>query len=206
MGIAVTAEWTDLASISLASVSQESEVNQSRVPDQTDVARFEMAVLPHLTAAYNLARWLTGNDHDAEDVVQESYLRALKFFSGFRRGSCRPWLLTIVRNTCYTWMRRNRMEEPGLELDEELYVDSNSPSPEAILLAAARGDMVRRALEELPAEFREIVILREMEGLSYKEIAEATAVPVGTVMSRLARARARLQKLLGEANPSEGRA
>ena len=98
------------------------------------------------------------------------------------------------------------MEEPGIELDDDLRIDSNSPSPEAILLAAARRDLVRRALEELPAEFREIVILREMEGLSYKEIAEVTAIPVGTVMSRLARARARLQKLLGEANPSEARA
>ncbi len=199
MGIAVISGWAGLAS-----VSKESEVNQSRVPDQAEIARFEQAVLPHLNAAYNLARWLTGNDHDAEDVVQESYLRALKFFSGFRGGSSGPWLLTIVRNTCYTWIRRNRMEEPGVELDEDMYVDSNSPSPEAILLAAARGDLVRRALEELPAEFREIVVLREMEGLSYKEIAEVTAVPVGTVMSRLARARARLQKLL--ANPSEARA
>ena len=176
------------------------------MPDLPEVARFEQAVLPHLTAAYNLARWLTGNDHDAEDAVQESYLRVLKFFSGFRGGSSRPWLLAIVRNTCYTWLRRNRMEEPGMELDEELHVDTSSPSPEAILLAAARSDLVRRALEELPAEFREIVILREMEGLSYKEIAEVTAIPVGTVMSRLARARARLQKLLGEANPSEARA
>ncbi len=200
MGISLTAEWTGLAL-----VSRECEVNQSRVQDQPEVARFEQTILPHLTAAYNLARWLTGNEHDAEDVVQESYLRALKFFSGFRGGSSRPWLLTIVRNTCYTWMRRNRMEEPGVELDEEIYVDSNSPNPEAILLAAARRDLVRRALEELPAEFREIVILREMEGLSYKEIAEVTSVPVGTVMSRLARARARLQKLLGEANPSEAR-
>jgi len=200
VGIPVIAEWTGLTG-----ASQECEVDQSRVPDQPEVARFEQAVLPHLTAAYNLARWLTGNEHDAEDAVQESYLRALKFFSGFRGGSSRPWLLAIVRNTCYTWLRRNRMEEPGMELDEELHVDTSSPSPEAILLAAARSDLVRRALEELPAEFREIVILREMEGLSYKEIAEVTAIPVGTVMSRLARARARLQKLLGEANPSEAR-
>jgi RNA polymerase sigma-70 factor (ECF subfamily) len=176
------------------------------VADQPEVARFEQAVLPHLAAAYNLARWLTRNDHDAEDVVQESYLRALKFFSGFRGGSSRPWLLAIVRNTCYTWMRRNRVEEPAMEPDEELRVESSSPSPEAILLAATRSDLVRRALEELPAEFREIVILREMEGLSYREISEVAAVPVGTVMSRLARARARLQKLLGEANPSEARA
>jgi len=201
MGITVIAEWTDLAG-----VSPECEADQRRMPDLPEVARFEQAVLPHLTAAYNLARWLTGNDQDAEDAVQESYLRALKFFSGFRGGSSRPWLLAIVRNTCYTWLRRNRMEEPGIELDDDLRIDSNSPSPEAILLAAARRDLVRRALEELPAEFREIVILREMEGLSYKEIAEVTAIPVGTVMSRLARARARLQKLLGEANPNEARA
>ena len=205
MGIPVIAEWTGLAGDG-AGVPVLVEVDQRRVPDQPEVARFEQAVVPHLTAAYNLARWLTGNEHDAEDVVQESYLRALKFFSGFRGGSSRPWLLAIVRNTCYTWMRRNRMEEPGMELDDDLRVDSSSPSPEAILLAAARSDLVRRALEELPAEFREIVILREMEGLSYKEIAEVTAIPVGTVMSRLARARARLQKLLGEANPSEARA
>ena len=202
MGIPVIAEWT--GHIMRQDCRSHVKVNQSQVSDQPEVARFEQAVLPHLTAAYNLARWLTGNDHDAEDVVQESYLRALKFFSGFRGGSSRPWLLTIVRNTCYTWMRRNRMEESGVELDEDIYVDSNSSSPEAILLAAARGDLVRRALEELPAEFREIVILRELEGLSYKEIAEVTAIPVGTVMSRLARARARLQKLL--ANPSEARA
>jgi len=205
MGIPVIAAWTGRVG-DRQELPVPRELDQKRVPDQPEVARFEQAILPHLTAAYNLARWLTGNDHDAEDVVQESYLRALKFFSGFRGGSSRPWLLAIVRNTCYTWMRRNRIEEPGMELDEELHVDTSSPSPEAILLAAARGDLVRRALEELPAEFREIVILREMEGLSYKEIAEVAAVPVGTVMSRLARARARLQKLLGEANSSEARA
>ncbi len=205
MGIPVIAAWTGRVG-DRQELPVPRELDQKRVPDQPEVARFEQAILPHLTAAYNLARWLSGNDHDAEDVVQESYLRALKFFSGFRGGSSRPWLLAIVRNTCYTWMRRNRMEEPGMELDEELHVDTSSPSPEAILLAAARSDLVRRALEELPPEFREIVILREMEGLSYKEIAEVAAVPVGTVMSRLARARARLQKLLGEANPSEARA
>ncbi len=159
-----------------------------------------------MEAAYNLARWLTGNDHDAEDVVQESYLRALKFFAGFRGENGRPWLLTIVRNTCYTWLRRNRMGELTADLDEEAQlVDTATVNPEAMLLAAARIESVQRALEELPIEFREIVILRELEGLSYKEIAEIAAIPVGTVMSRLARARARLQKLLSEPGLAEVR-
>ena len=205
MGTPAIAEWTSRAG-DRQELPVPRELDHRTVADPLEIARFEQAVLPHLAAAYNLARWLTRNDHDAEDVVQESYLRALKFFSGFRGDSSRPWLLAIVRNTCYTWMRRNRVEEPAMDPDEELRVESSSPSPEAILLAAARSDIVHRALEELPAEFREIVILRELEGLSYKEIAEVAAVPVGTVMSRLARARARLQKLLGEANPSEARA
>jgi RNA polymerase sigma factor (sigma-70 family) len=177
------------------------------VPEKSVVTRFEELALPHMEAAYNLARWLTGNDHDAEDVVQESYLRALKFFAGFRGENGRPWLLTIVRNTCYTWLRRNRMGEITTELEEEAQlVDTTSVNPEAMLLAAARTESVQRALEELPVEFREIVILRELEGLSYKEIAEIAAIPVGTVMSRLARARARLQKLLSEPGLTEVRA
>ena len=173
------------------------------MPEKADLARFEQAVLPHLGAAYNLARWLTGNDHDAEDIVQESYLRALKFFGGFRGGNSRPWLLTIVRNTSYTWLRRNRMGEGTTELDEEMHeIDYEMSNPETVLLAAARSDLVHRALEELPVALREIVILREMEGMSYKEIAEVAALPIGTVMSRLARARARLEKLLAGANPT----
>jgi RNA polymerase sigma-70 factor (ECF subfamily) len=176
------------------------------VPEKADLARFEQAVVPHLGAAYNLARWLTGNDHDAEDVVQESYLRALKFFGGFRGGNSRPWLLTIVRNTSYTWLRRNRMGEGTTELDEEMHgIDYEMSNPETVLLAAARSDLVHRALEELPVPLREIVILREMEGMSYKEIAEVAALPIGTVMSRLARARARLEKLLTGANPTGAR-
>ena len=173
----------------------------------TEVARFEEAVLPHLSAAYNLARWLVGNEHDAEDVVQESYLRALKFFAGFRGANGRPWLLAIVRNTCYTWLRGKRMDEMTTELDEDLQVaDTSAANPEALLVAAARGELVQRALEELPAEFREAIVLRELEGMSYKEIAEVAQVPVGTVMSRLARARARLEKILSKANPAGARA
>jgi len=174
---------------------------------KTELTRFEQTVLPHLDAAYNLARWLTGNEHDAEDVVQESYLRAVKFFGGFHGESARPWLLAIVRNTCYTWLRRNRMDEPTTELDESTQmIDPSGANPESILLAAARTELVRQALEALPPGFREIVILRELEGMSYKEIADIASIPVGTVMSRLARARARLQKLLSEPDLTEARA
>ena len=174
---------------------------------KTELARFEETVLPHLDAAYNLARWLTANEHDAEDVVQESYLRAVKFFSGFHGENAKPWLLAIVRNTCYTWLRRNRMEEPATELDEGTQlIDQSSPNPESLLLAAARTELLRRALETLAPGFREIVILRDIEGMSYKDIAEIASIPVGTVMSRLARARARLQKLLSEPDLMEARA
>lgn len=174
---------------------------------KTELARFEQTVLPHLDAAYNLARWLTGNEHDAEDVVQESYLRAVKFFDGFHGENARPWLLAIVRNTCYTWLRRNRMEEPTTELDEGMQmIDQTIPNPESLLLAAARTELLRQALQNLPTGFREIVILRDLEGMSYKEIAEIASIPVGTVMSRLARARARLQKLLSEPDLAEARA
>jgi len=167
------------------------------VPEKAELARFEQVVLPHLGAAYNLARWITGNDHDAEDVVQESYLRALKFFDGFRGSNSRPWLLAIVRNTCFTWLRQNRFSELSTELDEEIHGKEKEPAnPESILLAAAQSEMVRKAIEKLPPESREVIILREMENLSYKEIADIASIPVGTVMSRLARARSRLQELL----------
>ncbi|MDT5156865.1 MAG: hypothetical protein QOH51_1222 [Acidobacteriota bacterium] len=164
---------------------------------QNKLAGFEEAVLPHLDAAYNLARWLTRNEADAEDVVQESVLRAFRYFSGFRQGAeGRPWLLGIVRHTCYTWMRQNRAQELLVPLDESNDLESQDLSPEALLLQSADGQMVRRALEELPVEFREVVVLRELEGMSYKEIAGITDLPLGTVMSRLARARKRLQKSL----------
>ncbi len=171
--------------------------------EQSDVARFEQAVLPHLDAAYNLARWLTRNDTDAADVVQEAFLRALKFFGGFRGGDTRAWLLTIVRNACYTWLRRNRVNELATPFDEETH-SVESDDPETILLEGADREMLRQALEALPVEFREVVILRELEGLSYKEIAGVADVPVGTVMSRLARARKRLRLVL-TSGPEGGR-
>jgi RNA polymerase sigma factor (sigma-70 family) len=160
---------------------------------------FEQAVLPHLDAAYNLARWLTRREHDAQDVVQEAYLRAFKAFDQFHGGSgdARCWLLTIVRNTCFTWLRRNRPAGSTVHFEAELHeADTESTNPEAIMEQKEEGQMVHRAIEALPVEFREVIILREFENLSYQEIAAIADVPVGTVMSRLARARDRLHKSL----------
>jgi len=157
---------------------------------------FEEAFLPHIGAAYNLARWLTRNDADAEDVVQEAYLRALKSFGGFHGSDGRPWLLTIVRHTCYTWLKRNRSPEFA-EFDEAIYLrETDAPDPEASLIMSSEKRAVREALERLPVEFREVMVMRELEGLSYREIAAIAEIPVGTVMSRLARARKRLQAAL----------
>jgi RNA polymerase sigma-70 factor (ECF subfamily) len=159
---------------------------------------FEQTVLPHLDAAYNLARWLVGNDHDARDVTQEAILRAFKFFGSFRGENPRAWLLTIVRNTFYNWLKKNRPTKIAGELDDEaLMVEDVSVNAETINLRQADAETVRRAIAELPVEFREMIILREMEGFSYKEIADLSDVPIGTVMSRLARARKQLQKSLG---------
>jgi len=159
-------------------------------------ARFEQAVLPHLDAAYNLARWLTRNEHDAEDVVQEAYLRAYRFFDGFHGGDGRPWLLTVVRNTCYTWLKRNRPPTPTAPFDEAVHAADETFNPEALFLQGAAREMLHDALGELPTEFREAVVLRELEGLSYKEIAAVTEAPLGTVMSRLARGRGLLRERL----------
>jgi RNA polymerase sigma-70 factor (ECF subfamily) len=168
---------------------------------------YEQKVLPHLDAAYNLARWLAGNDHDAQDVAQEASLRAFKFFGGFHGENARAWLLSIVRNTFYTWLRKNRPKEKLVEIDDEtLAIEDESAGAESASPPFADADAVRRVIAELPVEFREIVILREMEGFSYKEIADLAEVPIGTVMSRLARARKLLQKsLTREFNPEDQR-
>jgi RNA polymerase sigma-70 factor (ECF subfamily) len=171
------------------------------VPGAATRERFEQAVLPHLDAAYNLARWLTRNDQDAQDVTQESFLRAFRFFDGYQGGDMRAWLLTIVRNTCYTWLHRNRPPYTAVEFDEEIHSDESSggADPEIQVLANADKAAVHRALEELPDIFREVLVLREVEGMSYKEIADVASVSLGTVMSRLARARTRLRQSLGAA-------
>lgn len=167
------------------------------MPEESRAVRFEEVVLPHLPAAYNLARWLVRNDQDAEDVVQEAYLRAFRFFGGYRGGGSRSWLLTIVRNTCYSWLQRNRARElldPIDESHEDAMVDF--ANPELRLVRDADAQMVREALAELPLEFREVMVMREMEELSYKEISAIADLPIGTVMSRLARGRKRLYSLL----------
>jgi RNA polymerase sigma-70 factor (ECF subfamily) len=161
-------------------------------------------VLPHLDAAYNLARWLVRNEHDAEDVVQEAVLKALRFFAGFRGGDARGWLLTIVRNACYTWLRKRRPADLADSLDEERHGrEDGGPSPEAEVLRQAVGRSLRDALESLPLGLREAIVLRELEGLSYAQIASVAEIPIGTVMSRLSRARRRLQHVLSDA--AEGR-
>jgi RNA polymerase sigma-70 factor (ECF subfamily) len=164
------------------------------VDEREPLKTFEQTVLPHLDAAYNLARWLAGNDPDAQDVAQEACLRAFRFFGGFRGDNPRAWLLTIVRNTFYTWLRQNRPAEITLGLDEEA-LDVEDVSANAINLTSRLSDAeaVRQAIEKLPVEFREIVVLRELEGFSYQAIADLADVPIGTVMSRLARARKLLQ-------------
>lgn len=157
-----------------------------------------------MDAAYNLARWLMRNEHDAEDMVQEAYLRAFKFFQGFRGVDGRAWLLAIVRNTCYSWLEQNRAQELKTAFDEKIHsVDRDTSNPATLALQSADHQMLRKALNELPVEFREIVVLRDLEGLSYKEIAEIANIPAGTVMSRLARARERLKQVLCN-RPKEG--
>jgi RNA polymerase sigma-70 factor (ECF subfamily) len=173
------------------------ESRSTALEEQDKLARFERSIMPHMNAAYNLARWLAGNDSDAQDIVQEAYLRAFKFLNGFRGGDSRSWLLRIVRNAFYDWLKRNRREETGTSFDEELHsTDDETGMPDTLLLEKADHELVRRAIEDLPREFREILVLREIEGFSYKEIADIAEVPLGTVMSRLARAREHLRTLV----------
>jgi RNA polymerase sigma-70 factor (ECF subfamily) len=171
--------------------------------DRSRAARFEELILPYLDDAYNLARWLTRNSDDADDIVQEAYLRGLRFFNAAENTNPRAWILTIVRNTFYTWIRAKRVraaeplgtafaEDPDAEGGSELW-DPDQATPEAVLARKSEDEALRSLIEALPPKFREALVLREMEELSYQEIATITDVPIGTVMSRLSRARSLLQ-------------
>jgi RNA polymerase sigma factor (sigma-70 family) len=171
------------------------------VPER--IGRFEAAALPHLDAAYNLARWLLHDDQSAQDVVQEAYLRGLQYFDSFRGGDARPWLLGIVRNRCYTWLKERGHRGAQFEFDEERDGGPDNPvpgttsqNPEQLLMRMQDSERINRAIEGLPLVFREVIVLRELEELSYEQIAEAVAIPLGTVMSRLARARTLLRATL----------
>lgn len=190
----------------------ESERPADQARDDERNRRFQQLALPHLDAAYNLARWLSGNTADADDVVQEAFMRALRFFDSFRGDSARPWLLAIVRRTWYTeWHRRASSHEVASFDDtiDDAPIDGWSEAvadPETLMIRAQDSRIVNAALTQLPVEFREVLILRELEALSYREIAAITDLPLGTVMSRIARARRKLATLLlGQRQPSEAR-
>ena len=162
-----------------------------------DLTSFESLMLPHLDAAYNLAKWLLRNEQDAQDVVQEAFLRAFRSFAGFHGSNARAWLLTIVRNTSYTLLKKNRLGYRMTAFDEEIHASADeSVSASTILEAREDANLIKKAMDELPAEMREILTLRHQEDLSYKEIADIAQIPAGTVMSRLARARGKLKERL----------
>ena len=177
------------------------------MPDLNKAKRFEALVLPHLDAAYNLARWLTRNDEDAADVAQEAYLRAFKFFDGFHGDDGKSWLLAILRNTYYTWLEKHRGRQREESFDENIHGDDPAlvdtlphNNPEVLLMQRASKRIIDTALERLPVDCREIVVLREIEDLSYKEISGISGIPLGTVMSRLSRARKLLRNQLEHMN------
>jgi RNA polymerase sigma factor (sigma-70 family) len=163
--------------------------------------QFEAAALPHLDAAYNLARWLLRDEHSARDVVQEAYLRAFKYFESFKGGDARPWLMQIVRNACFTWLRDQGRGPEQVEFDEER--DSSveagsSNNPETLLMHKVQSRQLNAAIEQLPTIFRETLVLRELQEMSYEDIAQIAGIPIGTVMSRLSRARKLLRSALTE--------
>lgn len=173
--------------------------------EQSKQALFEQTILPHINAAYNLARWIINDEQDAEDVVQESFLRAYKYFASYQGGNSRSWLLTIVHNMCYTWLRDHQNQGLVVDLNDEISSDDMDPgNPELFLQIKANQKLVLSAMEKLPTEYRELIVLRELEEMSYKEIALIAGVPIGTVMSRLARARQRLKECLSRQYNEEG--
>lgn len=166
--------------------------------DPSKTRRFEALVLPHMNAAFNLARWLTQSDQDGEDVVQEACLRAFRFFDSFQGDQGRAWLLAIVRNTAMSWLQGGRASSSTREYDEERHAEGHMDGPESLLQRKDEDGQVNRALRKLTVEFREVLILREIEDLSYRDIAHIAAIPIGTVMSRLSRARKEFAVLLAK--------
>ena len=166
---------------------------------------FERVVMPHLNDAYTLARYLLHDEHDAQDVVQDAVLRAIRHIDGFRHGDARAWLLTIVRNCCYTWHKSHKRERSNVSLSDEgalTVADSNTADDATI--RASDSEVIRAAVDRLPAELREVLVLRELNELSYREISEVVGVPMGTVMSRLSRAREKLAAVRGEGTRKVG--
>lgn len=168
--------------------------------DDETQRRFESLAMPHLDAAYNLARWLTRNDHDAEDVVHESLVRAMRYVTSCRGDNARPWLLQIVRNTCYSWLKENRpAEKVSLDDTQDAWQDIAGPTadePPSVALRKAEREQINEAIAGLPVHYREVLVLRELEDLSYGDIARIANIPIGTVMSRLARARGLMRDAL----------
>jgi len=174
------------------------QVENSELQQRRKMKHFEESILPHLDAAYNLARWLTRNEHDAQDVVQESYLRAFRFFDGYRGGDGKSWLLAVVRNTCITWLRREKRDLTSEPFDELTHSSNHqAASQEEKLVDTSRMTALRNCIEKLPLDFREVIVMRELEEMSYRQISEISSLPVGTVMSRLSRARKRLEECAG---------
>ncbi len=172
--------------------------------DPSKAARFEQIVTPHVPAAWNLARWLVRDPNDAEDVLQEAHLRAFRFLDSYRGGDAKSWLLSIVRNLCHDLIRKNQTKRMTVALDEQAeMIESESTSPLERLERSADAQQLRGAMERLPVEYRETLVLREFEGLSYKQIAEIAGVPMGTVMSRLARGREQLVSMLAPQRAKE---
>lgn len=172
-------------------------VSNSAIHPRTKLETFEEVILPHLNAAHNLARWLTRNEQDAQDVVQESYLRAFRFFDGYKGGDGKSWLLAVVRNTCFTWRRHEKRSsyEPFDEVTHS--ANLHEANQEDSLVETSKMRVLRDCIERLPPGFREVIVMRELEEMSYRQISEVAYLPVGTVMSRLSRARKRLEECAG---------
>jgi len=169
-------------------------MSNSEMDPESRLRLFEELIIPHLDAAHNLARWLTRNEQDACDVVQEAYMRAFRFFDSYRGGDGKCWLLEVVRNTCFTWLRRERRSLTTVQFDEQAHGSGPQATQEDALVAAAKLTVLRKCIETLPDAFREVVVMRELEEMSYRQIAEVSSLPIGTVMSRLSRARKRLEE------------